>query len=376
MSSAVAPRKIRVGLLSTAGLDSPGSMRAYVRTLTEAMERYVPSIELDLVELEPAPAPGRWRRGLRMLTLPARARRCRRVAPDVWHVLDGSSAHLATDLLSAPLMVTVHDIIPRLQGAGAFPGAPRLGLAARWWWRGNGRAMARATSLVCVSHCTAVDVQQAYGIPASRCEVVPHPLRPGLAASAEVSTKAPREGGVVLHVGNSGFYKNRAGVLRVFARCDPLLARTLWMAGPAPDAALLELAAELGISDRLRWLPDPDDAKLVELYRRASVFLFPSLYEGFGWPVLEAMAFSLPVIASNAGSLPELVGAAAPVFAPTDEAGMAAATDSLLFSPEQSAAAAARGVARAAEFSEIGFARRMRLAYEGATAMTGGRTAR
>ena len=351
-------------------------MRAYVRTLTETIARHVPSIELDLIELEPAPVPGRRRRGLRMLTLPARARRCSSRAPDLWHVLDGSNAHLAIDLLSAPLMVTVHDIIPRLQDAGAFPGAPRLGLGARWWWRGNGRVMARAVSLVCDSQRTALDVQQSYGIAAGRCSVVPLPLRSGLAELAEQQAVALREIGVVLHVGNSGFYKNRAGALHVFARCKGTLARQLWMAGPEPDEALLGLAAELQIADRVQWLPDPDDSKLVELYRRASVLLFPSLYEGFGWPVLEAMAFSLPVVASNAGSLSELVGEAAPVFPPTDEAGMAAATDRLLASTKESAAAAARGVARAAEFSEIEFARRMRHAYENATAITGGRTAR
>ena len=351
-------------------------MRAYVQTLAEAMARHVPSIELDLIELEPAPAPSRWRRGLRMLTLPARARRCRDVAPDLWHVLDGSNAHLATDLRSAPLMVTVHDIIPCLQDAGVFPGAPRLGPAARWWWRGNGGVMARAVSLVCDSQRTALDVQQAFGVQTSRCSVIPLPLRTGLAEMVEAPTDTQRKSGVVLHVGNSGFYKNRAGALRAFARCERSLARTLWMAGPAPDAALLGLAAELDVADRVQWLPDPDDAKLVELYRGASVLLFPSLYEGFGWPVLEAMAFSLPVVTSNAGSLPELVDRVAPVFPPADEAGMAAATDRLLASTEESAAAAARGVARAAEFSGIEFAGRMRLAYEGAAAMTGGRTAR
>jgi glycosyltransferase involved in cell wall biosynthesis len=363
---------MRVGLLSTAALDSRGSMRAYVQTLAEAMARHVPSIELDLIELEPAPAPSRWRRGLRMLTLPARARRCREVAPDLWHVLDGSNAHLATDLRSAPLVVTVHDIIPCLQDAGVFPGAPRLGPAARWWWRGNGRAMARSASLVCDSQRTALDVQRAFGIASSSCSVIPLPLRAGLAELVERPTETQRERDVVLHVGNSGFYKNRAGALRTFARCDRLLARSLWMAGPAPDEALLGLAGELDIADRVQWLPDPDDAQLVDLYRRASVLLFPSLYEGFGWPVLEAMAFSLPVIVSNAGSIPELVGAAAPVFPPVDEAGMAAAIEGLLATPERSAAAVAKGVARAAEFSEFEFAGRMRLVYEGAAAMTKG----
>lgn len=351
-------------------------MRAYVQTLTRALARHAPSIEFDLIELEPAQARSRLRRGLRMLTLSARARRSGGATPALWHVLDGSSARLASGMLAAPLIVTVHDIIPCLQDAGAFPGAPRLGPAARWWWRGNARVMARAASLVCDSQRTALDTQQTFGIEAARCQVIPLPLRAGLAELARKPTDARRESGVVLHVGNSGFYKNRAGALRVFARCDRLFAQTLWMAGPAPDDALLGLVGELDLTDRVQWLPDPDDSKLVDLYRRASVLLFPSLYEGFGWPVLEAMAFSLPVVASNAGSLPELVGAAAPVFPPMDEAGMAAAIERLLASPGQAAVAAEKGLARAAEFSEIEFAGRMRQAYEAVAAKTRGSTAR
>jgi glycosyltransferase involved in cell wall biosynthesis len=338
-------------------------MRAYVQTLVRAMEQHAPSIELDLIELEPVALRSRWRRGLRMLTLPARAQRSRARPPDLWHVLDGSTAHLAATLVSAPVLVTVHDIIPRLQDEGAFPGAPRQGLVGRWWWRGNGRAMRRAASLVCDSQRTALDVQRAFGIAASSCKVVPLPLRPGLAGFVDQPPAAARETGVVLHVGNSGFYKNRAGVLRIFARCNAALATRLQMVGPAPDGALLDIAAALGIADRIEWIRDPDDATLAARYRRASVLLFPSLYEGFGWPVLEAMALGLPVVASDGGSLPEVVGNAASCLPVNDEAGFVAAIERLLRTPEAATMAAERGLAQANEFSEVGFAKRMQEAY-------------
>lgn len=359
-------RAFKVGLLSTAALDSPGSMRAYVAALQQALSRHAPQVELDLIELEPAAPRSRWRRASRMATLPVRARTQRRQVPDLWHVLDGSSAALASMLDSAPVVVTVHDIIPCLQAGGAFAGAPRPGLASRWWWRGNARVFRRARTLVCDSANTAHDLQRAFGIAPSKCPIVPLPLRPGIAELASVPVQSDRVRGTVLHVGNAGFYKNRAGVLRIFARCAPALATKLWMAGPAPDQTLLNLAAALGIADRVEWIPDPEDSSLAARLRSASVLLFPSLYEGYGWPVLEAMAFGLPVVASDAGSLAELVGDAAAVFKPLDEAGMAAAVEHLLGSEDAARAAAERGRARASEFDEARFAREMVAAYESA----------
>ncbi len=234
-------RAFRVGLLSTAALDSPGSMRAYVHTLQQALARHAPQVELDLVEMEPSVPHSPRQRAWRMATLPLRARAMRHGAPDLWHVLDGSSAALASLLNSAPVVVTVHDIIPCLQADGVFAGAPRPGVASRWWWRCNARVFRRAEALVCDSTNTAQDVQRAFGIDSSRCPVVPLPLRPAIADLAGRAEQSDRVRGAVLHIGNAGFYKNRAGVLRIFARCAPGRATKLWMAGPAPDHALLEL---------------------------------------------------------------------------------------------------------------------------------------
>jgi glycosyltransferase involved in cell wall biosynthesis len=89
-------------------------------------------------------------------------------------------------------------------------------------------------------------------------------------------------------------------------------------------------------------------AELVELYRHASALVFPSLYEGFGQPPLEAMACGCPVVCSNAGSLPEVCGSAARLFAPDDSAAAAAAIEEVLAEPAPWQAA---GLARAAEFT-------------------------
>lgn len=338
-------------------------MRAYADTLIDALANNSPDIETELIELDPEPSSSRWGRRLQTALLPARAWQQRARAPDVWHVLDGSRAYIARALNSAPVVLTVHDIIPWLQANGRFPGAPAVGVAARYLWQGNGQVLRQAAELVCDSACTARDLQQMFGIAAETCRVVPLAVRPTMATLARQRLDAPRSDGIVLHVGNNGFYKNRALVLRIFARVDATLAQRLVMAGPEPTLALRRLADELQVSDRVEWLLDPDDYVLADYYRRAAVLLFPSLYEGFGWPVLEAMAFGLPVVASDAGSLAEVVGNSAECIPPEDEDRFVRTVAELLRSPQAAEAAAMRGIVRAREFSSEVFAKRMRETY-------------
>jgi alpha-1,3-rhamnosyl/mannosyltransferase len=96
--------------------------------------------------------------------------------------------------------------------------------------------------------------------------------------------------------------------------------------------------------------------------------LFPSQYEGFGWPVLEAMTFGLPVVCSNAGSLPEVVGEAGPTHSPSDLAAFCSSARQLLTKPEAASAASARGRERAARFSTEHFAKSLLQTYSAALA--------
>lgn len=369
-------RGLRVALVSTAALGQPGSMRAYADTLVQALARHAPEIETELIELAPTPGTGVWSQRLQTMLMPARAWLHRARTPDLWHVLDGSRAYVARGLGAAPIVVTVHDVIPWLQAYGHFPGAPALGAAARGLWRGNGRAMRSSAQLVCVSTNTARDVQRESGIEREKLLVVPLPLRPAMVDRAGTPSDVVRNDGLVLHVGNNGYYKNREGVLRIFAKLDPRIAQRLLMAGPPPGGDLLRMVHQLDLSDRIEWSNDPDDDALTNHYRRASVLLFPSLYEGFGWPVLEAMSFGLPVVASDAGSLPEVGGDAVACLPLDDEEGFVSAVEQILRSPEAAQAASVRGLARAQNFSSAAFARGMQVAYSRAIEAARGPTAR
>jgi glycosyltransferase involved in cell wall biosynthesis len=333
----------------------------------QALGRYAPEIDVELTELDPFPALGTWHSRLQTLLLPLRARLRRREPTDLWHVLDGSRAQLASSLGPAPVVVTVHDIIPWLQDRGRFEGVPRLSMAARWLWRRNARSTKQATRIICVSEFSKRDVCEAFGVDSDRCDVVPHALNPDMKRRLLASAPVRSAAGGLLHVGNNGFYKNRQGVLHIFSRIPFRQGLRLTMAGPKPTSMLVQEAHALGISDRVDWLVDPSGEELAASYHAASALLFPSLYEGFGWPVLEAMAYGVPVVASNAGSLPEVLEGAAECFAPDDEVGMARAVENILTNPEMRDRLVAQGLARAAEFSEAAFAYRTRDSYLRAT---------
>ncbi|MBS0231494.1 MAG: glycosyltransferase, partial [Proteobacteria bacterium] len=160
------------------------------------------------------------------------------------------------------------------------------------------------------------------------------------------------------------FYKNREQVLRIFAGLDRSLARRLVMLGPKPTASLLEMAGQLDLHDSVEWHEDAGDETLAEWYRRATVLVFPSLYEGYGWPVLEAMALGLPVVSSNAGSLPEVAGNAAPCVSPGDIDGFVREIEALLLSPGLAGSRRAQGLERASRFNLERFALEMSEAYQ------------
>lgn len=226
----------------------------------------------------------------------------------LFHILDGSHAYLAPVLArKGAVVVTAHDIIPLLLSAGKIPG-DRPSRGGRWLWRRNLAGLRHAARILAVSSKTREDLVESDAQLAAKSEVIHNPVEPGREAGRLAEKpKAPQ----ILHVGHNGSYKNRAGVLEVIACLRRRLRVGGVLVGPPPGDDLRMRARELGVDDCVTWSIGVDDAELNRLYENAAVFLFPSRYEGFGWPPLEAMAAGLPVVCSSAASLPEVVGGAA-----------------------------------------------------------------
>lgn len=348
-------------------------MRAYADTLGDAIDRFLPEIDCTRVELasETHGSPGgeRWQ----TVAMPFRLRQQRALAPDLWHILDGSRAYMAAALPKARTVVTAHDIIPWLQGLRKFPESAPVGWASRPLWRANARAMRKFERVICDSCSTAEDVTSHFSVAATSCGIVPLPVRPTLRLLMEASREHEfndRAEGIVLHVGNNAFYKNRRGVIELFAAMDVNFARRLVLLGPPPNGDLLELVRSLALESRVAWVDDPNDAALVDWYRRASLLLFPSLYEGYGWPVLEALSFGLPVVASDRGSLPEIAGAADSCLPLEDTAGIVRRCMQILRDPPGAARDVARQQQEALACDTERFARSMGAVYEAAMQTT------
>jgi glycosyltransferase involved in cell wall biosynthesis len=131
-------------------------------------------------------------------------------------------------------------------------------------------------------------------------------------------------GSYVLHVGSNQIRKNREAVLRVFAKIALGTDLYVVFAGEALSQELLALGNLLGINDRMIQITNPSDLELEALYSSAAAFLFPSRFEGFGWPLIEAQACGCPVVASDIAPFREVLMNSALLFPIDRENDMAA----------------------------------------------------
>ena len=254
-----------------------------------------------------------------------------------------------------PVVVTVYDMTHELYPE-LFPAGDRT---IAW----KKAVLGSAAGIIAISENTKKDLLRFYRLEEKRVAVVhlANSLQGGRGATA--LPDLPEN--YLLFVGQRGGYKNFAFFAKTLA---PLLRDNADLAivcigGGVFTQQERDMLTGLGIASRVRQFPVSDDA-LVACYGRATAFVFPSLYEGFGIPILEAFSCGCPVLLSNRSSLPEIGGEAALYFEPEDEESLRSAVVRIIDDAGLRESLAASGRARAREFSWEKVARETKAVYE------------
>lgn len=304
-----------------------------------------------------------------------------RFAPDVLHIHSPFEfeAPPHSRYEHAPTVLTVYDLIPLRLEAQYLRPAPE-------WMKEDYHHICglirQADHIITLSNHSRDDIVELLGVESDRVSVAPPGpssfcrLAPTQRELAELREKYALSGGFVLCVSGSDRRKNLTGTLDAYSRLHPRIRREFPLVivcalMPREEETLWLKARELSIGDQVIFTNYIPDEELAALYRLATVQIFPSFYEGFGMPVLDAMACGLPVITSNVTSLPEVAGDAALLVNPSDPAEMADALARGLESEQLRDELRAKGLAQAAQFTWERAARVFRQAYRNVGASRG-----
>jgi glycosyltransferase involved in cell wall biosynthesis len=266
----------------------------------------------------------------------------------------------------APVVLTVHDLIGVL-----FPG--NLPPVARFYWsRWLPFTVRWADRIITDSAHTRQDIVRLMGIPADRITVIPLGVEPAfrpihdLATLAAIQQKYSLPAPFILFVSTLEPRKGVDTLIDAFGLLAGDLPHTLVIGGKRGwyTEGLFRQVTQLGLAQRVLFIDYVPDADLPALINLADVFVYPSRYEGFGLPPLEAMACGIPVVTTNAASLPEVVGDAALMIPPGDPSSLAAALRQALTDTELRSQLRDAGLRRAAQFTWDATARRTLQVYE------------
>ena len=341
-----------------------GGMETYARELIAVLIKEVPELRLTAFLSREAAEDtnGPWA-GIESVTVPVWARHRSEWVRGEQQLLPRLAKRHGVDLLhslasTAPAwgafrrVVTIHDVIYRI-----YPEA-HGGLRARGMAALVPLAARRSDRIIVPSASTRDDLTRHLNVAPEKIDVVPEGVRPPAQPASESPSKVRARLGlgerpVVLTLSAKRPHKNIPRLLEAIALIPRERRPVLLLPGYATEWEddLRRRAAELGLADDTRFLGWVGSGELEALYSAASCFVFPSLYEGFGLPVLEAMARGVPVACSDRGSLPEVAGGAARLFDPERPQAIAEAIEALLFDPAEGARLVTAGRRRAASLT-------------------------
>ncbi len=343
-----------------------GGMESYADHLIRALlDSGYPGLELttfvnrELREASPKP----WAEAVRVVEVPVGARRRTEWVRGEQQLLPRLAAKAKVELVhslgnTAPAwgrfrrVVTIHDLIHRIHPEAHFG---NISTAMKWLVR---IAIHRSDRVIVPSVNTRTDLIRLGGVSEDLIDVVPQGVAPPPAIPettiAETRNRFHlRDLPVVLSASAKRPHKNLPRLLEALALLPSERRPMLVLPGyPTPhEEELRRQAKALDIEDRTRFLGWISEQELEGLYATASAFVFPSLYEGFGLPVLEAMIRGVPVACSDGGSLGEVAGDAAKLFDPQVPAEIAAAIEALLSDPAEAQRLREAGLSRAKRYT-------------------------
>lgn len=370
---------MKVLLVANYEPDAQNSMLAFKRVL----ERELPATGCEVRVLSPPPRMlklphrRRWRKWFAyidkfVLFLPALRRQARWA--DVVHVADHSNAMYVPWVRGRPSLVTCHDVISVQAARGMVEGWD-VGRTGRLFQHLISKGLHQADLIACDSDLTRNDLL-ALGISeAGKVTTLVlglnddfAPVEPAEAARLLGRFGIAAEQRYLLHVGLNLQRKNRTNVLKSFialqqraaAAGTEAVVRLMLFIGPEFDDEQQAVLKASGLQDRVRRIEGVSHDELRALYSSATALLFPSLHEGFGWPVIEAQACGCPVFTSDIAPMNEIGGTAAVYVDPRDPEGIASAIEQ---AAPRLAAMRAEGLRNAAGYSAAKMAAKYKTVY-------------
>ena len=262
-----------------------------------------------------------------------------------------SMAFVSPWLSQRPLIVTVYDL-SFIFYPDSFPSLQRLYLRLQ-----TRRSVRRARHIITISESSRQDVTRVFGVPPQKITVIRPGLDPAyriLPADAVAAFRQKRglPDHFLLHVGTLQPRKNIPLLLHALVQLDDPALHLVLVGGKGwLFESIFQQVTTLGLQDRVTFTGYVPDAELPYWYNAADAFVFPSLYEGFGMPVVEAMACGTPVVAAASSSLPEAAGEAGLLFDPADAAELADRITAVRRDPALSATMRQKGLVQAQQFS-------------------------